>query len=429
MSKFGNHWVQTHKFQIITYCTSGSFVANAQTELHKLGNLSISGYYSLDPGRLTYTIPAGMNSQFCLCVTPADVNGSTIGQELLRRIGSLGKDYSDGWYLTDEPKETDFHALAVVTDLLKTATPNALIYNNISYSDISPEFLNTYLDTVKPDMLMTDTYPYFKSSTPERYPENPEWFNIAMTTRKFSLVHGIPYFTWLEAMQGVDGTPAQAAMVPYHFRLPSESEMRTEVFTVLAMGFKGLSWFGYDNSDDNCREWLVDPITRKPNKTYYWVQSINAEVKNLGVYLRFLNSIDVRFVPNKGNPTPKGLSNWTRRAGGDKYISSIIPASPAHTNRDILIGFFKDQKGRRYFMLQNLYRSTDMSASSGYSTILVNFKNARLPVKNTIYRLDRITGKCVTVHLTKELNLKDTLPGGTADLYSYTPFDLSILQN
>ena len=217
--------------------------------------------------------------------------------------------------MDDEPQEKDFHAVALVTDLLKTATPDALVYNNIKFMDVSPEFLDTYLSTAKPDMLMTDTYPYFKSTKPAWYPENP-----------------------------------------------------------------------------------------------------------------FLRSTDVRFVPNKGHSTPAGLLNWSKGAGDDKHIKGITLATPTHDKQDALIGFFSDENGHQYFMIQNIYRAPSLSAGSATSMVTINLAKTGLPSPGIVYRLDRTTGKSLAVHPMNRTELRDTLPGDTADLYSYTPFDLSTLQ-
>jgi hypothetical protein len=409
---------------------------NPQPELSRILNLGITGHAWGTPATLALTSSAGMTSHSTIWTFAADVSGNTIGAAMQTRIKSFMKpDYSDAWYVQDEPKEADFHAIAVVTEYLKDATPNALIYSNIGFEDVSPDFLNTYLNTAKPDMLMTDTYPYFTSSKPAWYPENPKWFNIAMTVRKAALDRGIPYFCWLEAFQSEPSTGSDAGTVPFSFRLPSESEMRAEAYTCLTMGYTGLSWFGYDLADPRTCDFLVDWTTRMPNKSYYWVQSIDREVQKLGVYLRFLKSTDVRFVPNKGNSTPEGLTNWSKGAGGDKYIRDIELSAPAHASpldrardkQDALIGFFTDKKGHEYFMLENLYRSPDLSASAATSSVTVSFDGGRLPVPGVVYRLDRTTGKSVAVRLVNGSQLRDRLPGGTADLYSYMPFNLAAM--
>ena len=78
---------------------------------------------------------------------------------------------------------------------------------------------------------MTDTYPYFKPTKQEWYPESPDWFKIAMTVRDRALAYGIPYFTWLAAFQGKPGTPATAGTVPFSLspavRVRNEGERYT----------------------------------------------------------------------------------------------------------------------------------------------------------------------------------------------------------
>jgi len=423
MNQFGNRWVQTHEFQIGSYCYY--FILepkpDIQSELGRLRSLSINCIDWATPAESALAKTVGLGAHRVLWVSEPFVTGGTISPELLARIKTFSTpDLSAAWYVDDEPKENDFHAIAVVSDYLKTNTPDDLIYSNISFEDANPTFLNTYLNAVKPDILKADTYPFFKPGKPAWYPENPDWFKIAMNIRNCALANDIPYFTWLEAF----GSQPTA---PHFFRFPSESEMRTEAYTALTLGFKGISWFGYDAADPSTCNFLVEWSTREPEKTYYWVKSIDREVKNLGVYLRFLKSTDVRFVPNKGNPTPAGLTNWSESAGGDKYIESIELSKPAHTRQDALLGFFTDEQARQYFMLQNLYRGEHLSASAATSTITVKFKGTSLPVRGTIYRLDRKTCKSVAVPLVNGNELRDRLPGGTADLYSYTPFALGIL--
>ena len=87
----------------------------------------------------------------------------------------------------------------------------------------------------------------------------------------------------------------------------------------------------------------------------------------------------MRFVPNEGNSTPVGLTNWSEGAGGDRYIKAIELSKPAHAKQDALLGFFTDKKGGQYFMLENLYRSPDLSASAATSTVTVKFKGASSP--------------------------------------------------
>ena len=142
MSEFGNHWVQTHKFQIMNYCVrkflispSTPVAADFKPELSKLLNIGTTGFIAYVPEVLDVTAHAGMTSHSEIIVTYEDVRGNTIVPSALDRIKSYMKpDYGDAWDCSDEPTEIDFHALSVVAEWLKTNTPNALIYNNIAFT-------------------------------------------------------------------------------------------------------------------------------------------------------------------------------------------------------------------------------------------------------------------------------------------------------
>ena len=113
--------------------------------------------------------------------------------------------------------------------------------------------------------------------------------------------------------------------------------------------------------------------------------------------------------------------------GGDPYISSIGLSSADNTYQDGLIGLFTDLQGQRYFMIQNLYHGMNLTASQAASTITINFNTAL----NYVYKLDRTTGLSDQVALTNggATLTCSSMPGGTADLYSYTPFTLAQTEN
>ena len=131
----------------------------------------------------------------------------------------------------------------------------------------------------------------------------------------------------------------------------------------------------------------------------------------------------MRFITIRGHSTPSGLSNWGKGAGLDQHITGISLTTPGHARQDALIGFFIDKRGRQYFMLQNLYRAPELTARAATSSITIDFRGELLPVRGTVYRLDRASGKSVEVKLINDNKLYDSLPGGTADLYSYVPFE------
>ena len=428
MNQFGTYWVQTHRFQIMNYSDYTAMTENPDTELGNLMDLKTTGYIGSFSWNREYTDPVGFNFHAALYCDDSSVSGGQITQDILDQIGyvSAATGYSDAWQVGQEPQDTaDANALYIVGNYLKSNWPNSLTWINFGMDTAgNPTYswLNTCTNTVQPDMISVDVYPYYKYPS-SHYPEYANWFSLAMNGRAVANNYGIPHFAWLQSFEFTSAFP--------HWRHPSESEMRAEAFACLAMGYKGYSWLGYDQCDvsGDPAYWFVNPTTRAKNASYAYAQSIDSEVEKLGPYLRFLKSEDVRFVPNTGHGTPSGLSNWSSGAGGDQYIQAICVQQPSVDKRDALIGFFTDASGQRYFMIQNLWRGSTYSAADTSAAITIGYYGATLPVPGKVYRLDRSTGQSVEVSLNGGGNLNLSLPGGTAELFSYTPFSLDKTMN
>ena len=427
MNQFGDLWVRTHHFQIGNYSTG--LLGDPADELQKLINLYTTGFVSGSPTALSYAASAGMNPGACLWINASSVSGGQPTQATIDNIDALSTPGFSGIWMTGDDMyySDDIAACGIVNNYLYTTTPNALTCSVEGYDSSDPTtVLNDILTNSHPDMFMGQLYPYFLSSYPSCYPEDANWFRRMKVYRDRSIAYGIPYMTWLPAFEG-DGDTA-------FWRSPSESEMRAVAYTALTMGCKGYSWFGYDDSDARCTNWLVDLDTREPTQWYYWAKTIDAEAQVLGEYLRFLipqettGNTGVRFIPNTGHSTPTGLVNWSSGAGGDNYIY-WTSMSPNNANQDALIGFFKDAQGQQYFMLQNLYRGPNLSASQASTNFTVDYTGSTLPVPGHVYRLDRSTGQSVDITLRSGIALDVTMTGGTAELYSYRPFSLDQVRN
>jgi hypothetical protein len=128
-----------------------------------------------------------------------------------------------------------------------------------------------------------------------------------------------------------------------------------------------------------------------------------------------LESTDVRYVPGSGNRVPSGATVWQPGAADNKIIKSIVVegGKPAEW-RDILIGFFKDDRGRNYFMLTNLWHGQGASAAQRSLTVTLTLD----PQVKVIGRLSRETGRPESLSVTGG-KFQLTLPGGTSDLLRF----------
>jgi hypothetical protein len=111
------------------------------------------------------------------------------------------------------------------------------------------------------------------------------------------------------------------------------------------------------------------------------------------------------------NPAPEGLEGYqSGKAGPDSIRSISVDRSGPDGNG--LVGFFKDDPGRDYFLLVNLRHGEGLSAAEGEVAMTVRLS----PTVESVTRLSRATGQPEVLPL-REGELKVTLPGGTGDLF------------
>ncbi|HAA49810.1 MAG TPA: hypothetical protein DCE43_08825 [Planctomycetaceae bacterium] len=219
-----------------------------------------------------------------------------------------------------------------------------------------------------------------------------------------ALEHGKPYWSFVQSH--ADERRGN--------RMPSESDIRMQVFAHLASGFTGIGYFTYEDQQGPA---MVSNSTRQRRPIYYHVSRLNQEVINVGRALRFLKSTDVRYVAGPGNRVPTAATAWQPGAGGNKLIRSISikgATSKPIEWRDVLVGFFKDDHGGDYFMLTNLWHGEGVSSARRSMTVTLKLH----PGVTTIGRLSRETGKAELLSV-KGDELEVTLPGGTGELLRF----------
>jgi len=320
-----------------------------------------------------------------------------------------------GWLVNDEATRSTFlRYTRHVLKWLRRQYPDALAYSNARPEG---EFLlgadyERYIDDfsaiIDPDVLMVDIYPLGDLKTVDGWVHSESYFFTLEVVRRVAVDQGKPYWLFIQSFETHNG---------WHRRLPSESDLRFQLFAPLSYGYTGIAYFTYDIAFERG---LIEK-TGEPNRLYHAAAKANAEVANLGTALRFLTSTDVRFVPGRHadgdstvpNPVPRGTKPWSQGVGGDNYITDVVVDSAGEW-KDGLLGFFRDDRGGRYFMLTNLWHGKDRSASDCTLVFTIRFS----PQVKQLYRLGRISGKAEPVKLDSGV-LRVRLPGGTGDLFKY----------
>ncbi|MAE67824.1 MAG: hypothetical protein CMJ18_26510 [Phycisphaeraceae bacterium] len=314
-----------------------------------------------------------------------------------------------GWLVWDEPQRTSMPIAADIAKWIRENFPEALVYTNglpmgarrpsKYYGEEPPggkypydQYVQDLVDIIQPDVVGFDLYPFKEDGgTGNQFP------TVAIT-RRVALKAGIPYWAIVQAYRD-EGRG---------YRMPSESDVRMQVFSLLAHGYTGITYFTYDPAQGPA---MVDR-ERKAAPIYYHVAQLNHEVENVGQALRFLTSTDVRIVPCNGNSAPAHTVPWAPGAGGESRIEaiSITDTAPAPW-KDVMVGFFEDDDGRRYVMVTNLWHGKGAAAHERPITVRIRLAN---DVKH-VGRLARETGRPELL-VVRDGVLELTLPGGTGDL-------------
>ena len=356
-----------------------------------------------------------------------------MGDELRTRIDQLVDSYpgAEGFIVWDEPKRPSMKTAGKVVSWLKERFPETLVYSNAypygaqtgkyfggrwegpgTYQEPTipydyAQYLRDLVQIIGSDLVMVDVYPY------KLPPEGIEaeylhktYFKCLADTRRVGLELDVPYWIFV-----------QAYGKERYRRMPSESDLRMQLFASLTLGFTGISYFTYDHVFDGAL--LRGEDTHETTDLYRHAARASVEVANLGRTLRFLTSTDVRFVAGHStadsrtdfNLTPHGLAAYDPR----KPVGPIqeIALSVAGPGQDALIGLFQDDDGGAYLMVTNLYRAAGVGADDAHQEVTLTFD----PSVKGLHRLHRETGAVEALAL-DDHRVTITLPAGTGDLFS-----------
>ena len=146
------------------------------------------------------------------------------------------------YFITDEPSAAAFPGLGRLVAYLRERDPAHLAYINLFPTYASNEQLGTtgdvvtayrehlrqYIEVVKPGLISYDHYHFFKSGDGDQY-----FLNLGMI-RQAALDAGLPFLNIIQADTIIES-----------WRLPNAQEMRWLIYTTLAYGGRGISYFTY----------------------------------------------------------------------------------------------------------------------------------------------------------------------------------------
>ncbi len=241
-----------------------------------------------------------------------------------------------GYFVRDEPNSADFPKLAAINQYLLKKDPKHLPFFNLFPNYASQEQLGnkTYEDhvaqfckTVKPRLLSYDHY-IMMACDPKEPSNLTSYFQNMEVVRTYGLKYKIPSCYIL------------LSLPHWGYRNPTDADLRWQVNTALAYGYKAILYFTYWTPGD------LDPnshgaiILGNGTRTEHFDQArrINGEVKVIGPTLMKLTSTGVYHTA----PVPDG----------SKGLDSSVPLQVTG-EYPVVLGMFKHEGGSTWAMVVN----------------------------------------------------------------------------
>lgn len=235
------------------------------------------------------------------------------------------------YFITDEPAAAHFPALGRLVAYLRQRDPAHLAYINLfpTYANNQQlgtqgdtvsayrEHLRQYLNIVKPSLVSYDHYQFSKAGDNEQY-----FLNLALVRQALQQA-GVPF---LHIVQACTWTPSM--------RVPTGDEMRYLVYTTLAYGAQGISYYVYCCPGHTGGIALADGT---PTPIYHALKPLNREFVAIASELQPLRSLGVYHAGMK----PPGAEPLSKDA---PFRLDPPVASAAYRRlqpvKGILMGFF-----------------------------------------------------------------------------------------
>lgn len=322
--------------------------------------------------------------------TPADIDKAF--KDHVAEAGSSGAIL--GYFVMDEPGVREFADLAAAVSAIKKYAPGKLAYINLypGYATIGApdksqlgtnsfaEYLEKFVDEVKPDILSYDNYRVTTSDNFQSAEQGSSFFSDLIEVRRVAQEQGIPFWNVCCANR----------IRPYT-TVPSPANLSLQAYATLAAGGRGLAWFIYYQHG-----YAYGPIDKNGSRTdtWFYLQNINRQVKTLGPIMLKLKSTGVFFT----NPPAKNSAALPGKLV--KSIASISSIKGFSTDSPpIMVGEFEGKDGD-YVMLVN--------------TSLEKAANVKLQTMGTYSRKEVVSSVDGSLSPLDEADGQWLVPGGGA---------------
>jgi hypothetical protein len=346
-------------------------------------------------------------------LTPASLDGGVKQAALDAIIGQLRQSPAHyGYMLQDEPNASEFAGLGQLVSYLRQRDPDHVAFINLlpnyassgqlgasSYSD----YLSQFKSVVNPSLYGYDHYQYHTTSDGAGYLQNLA--SVAQTAKQA----GVPFINGVQA----------CSWDPATIRVPNAAETKFLIFSTLAYGAQGISYFQYTEADAP----QIGGIAKRdgtPMPIYPTIVDGNHAFVNIAKQYQSLNWIGAYL---KGYSTTKQWP-WSSSKYNGPPGTATLPSDSPFTISNIseitysdgdplkgaLLGFF-DKDGSAlsdatFVLVQNMDYSNDRTFilnGPGNLSIYDHFLDRWVAMNSNQVSLDLYAGGGVLVGLTSAI--------------------------
>lgn len=330
LNRSGSEWSQ--KDFLITYCCS------APPSEENIGRAASEHFNMIPAPEEALPIAAKHGVKVMLehgLLTPSSAKSEVKLKEIDGLIDRLKSEPAlGGYYIVDEPLPETFKDIAKLIDRIRSRDLKHLCFVNLfpifgvpikvgqDPSRTYMKYVRDYIDIVKPELLSYDYYNFYRKGSGQPYDGHVYFAHLALI-RQAALKAHIPFMNII-----------QASNFERDWRFPVAEEMRWQVYTTLAYGARGVSYFLYWGPE-KYRGLYRDG---KPTELVGAIAKLNLEMSKLGPVLMTKNSLGV-FHTGK---LPVGAVAFP----SDSPMRIMTPG-------EFVVGFFGDKDKVDSFMIVN----------------------------------------------------------------------------
>jgi hypothetical protein len=283
-------------------------------------------------------------------LTPASLDDPQRREQLDALIARVSKHPAlYDYYLIDEPNASQFSSLGKLVAYLRQRDPQHLAYINLfptyatneqlaTKGDVATaywEYLRRYTEQVKPSLISYDHYQFKLKGDGDQY-----FLNLGMIRHAAQEAH-VPFLNIVQA----------CTWAPDAMRVPNANELRYLVYSTLAYGAQGISYYVYACA--NHVGSLVS-LDGTPGPLYRALKSYNPEFVAIARELQPLRSL--------------GVYHTSMREPGCEPLPAdapfhIEPSPSPGSPRGFLLGLFGATERPTHVVVVNLDYTAEASAS------------------------------------------------------------------